>query len=148
MKEPSRLQSMGLLRVGHDWAILPSLSCIGEGNGKPFQCSCLEKPRDRGAPWAAVYGVAQSWTRLKRLSSRATKHTSTEIEVYWMGKILEDREFCLYFPASGQKVPCHPNLHLPFENNSDKYLGIMTLYPNFNFFEECYHWALSYVLSA
>ena len=46
-----------------------SLSCIGEGNGNPLQCSCLENPRDRGAWWAAVYGVAQSWTRLKRLSS-------------------------------------------------------------------------------
>ena len=41
-----------------------SLSCIGEGNGNPLQCSCLENPRDRGAWWAAVYGVAQSRTRL------------------------------------------------------------------------------------
>ena len=39
-----------------------SLSCIGEGNGKPLQCSCLENPRDKGAWWAAVYGIAQSWT--------------------------------------------------------------------------------------
>ena len=46
-----------------------SLSCIGEGNGNPLQCSCLENPRDRGAWWAAVCGVAQSRTRLKRLSS-------------------------------------------------------------------------------
>ena len=46
-----------------------SLSCIGEGNGNPLRCSCLENPRDRGAWWAAVYGVAQSRTRLKRLSS-------------------------------------------------------------------------------
>ena len=46
-----------------------SLSCIGEGNGNPLQCSCLENPRDRGAWWAAVYGVAQSLTQLKRLSS-------------------------------------------------------------------------------
>ena len=46
-----------------------SLSCIGEGNGNPLQCSCLENPRDGGAWWAAVYGVAQSRTRLKRLSS-------------------------------------------------------------------------------
>ena len=46
-----------------------SLSCIGEGNGSPLQCSCLENPRDRGAWWAAVHGVAQSRTRLKRLSS-------------------------------------------------------------------------------
>ena len=42
-----------------------SLSCIGEGNGNPLQCSCLENPRDRGAWWAAVYGVTQSQTRLK-----------------------------------------------------------------------------------
>ena len=46
-----------------------SLSCIGEGNGNPLQCSCLENPRDGGAWWAAVYGVQQSRTRLKRLSS-------------------------------------------------------------------------------
>ena len=46
-----------------------SLSCIGEGNGNPLQCSCLENPRDGGARWAAVYGVAQSRTRLKQLSS-------------------------------------------------------------------------------
>ena len=42
-----------------------SLSCIGEGNGNPLQCSCLENPRDGGAWWAAVYGVAQNQTRLK-----------------------------------------------------------------------------------
>ena len=46
-----------------------SLSCIGEGNGNPLQCSCLKNPRDGGAWWAAVYGVAQSRTRLKRLCS-------------------------------------------------------------------------------
>ena len=46
-----------------------SLSCIGEGNGNPRQCSCLGNPRDAGAWWAAVYGVAKSQTRLKRLSS-------------------------------------------------------------------------------
>ena len=46
-----------------------SLSCIGEGNGNPLQCSCLENPRDGGAWWAAVYGVAQSRTWLKQLSS-------------------------------------------------------------------------------
>ena len=50
-----------------------SLSCIGEGNGNPLQCSCLENPRDRGAWWAAVYGVAQSRTRLKWCSRRKIK---------------------------------------------------------------------------
>ena len=49
-----------------------SLSCTGEGNGSPLQCSCLENPRDGGAWWAAVSGVAQSRTRLKRLSSGST----------------------------------------------------------------------------
>ena len=49
-----------------------SLSCIGEGNGNPLQCSCLENPREGGAWWAAVYGVAQSRTRLKRFSSSSS----------------------------------------------------------------------------
>ena len=49
-----------------------SLSCIGEGNGNPLQCSCLENPRDGGAWWVAIYGVAQSQTRLKRLSSSSS----------------------------------------------------------------------------
>ena len=49
-----------------------SLSCTGEGIGNPLQCSCLENPRDGGAWWAVVYGVAQSRTRLKRLSSSSS----------------------------------------------------------------------------
>jgi len=49
-----------------------SLSCIGEGNGNPLQCSFLENPRDRGAWWAAVYGVIQSQTQLKQLSSSSS----------------------------------------------------------------------------
>ena len=52
------------------------LSCIGEGNGSPLQCSCLENPRDGGAWWAAVYGVVQSQTRLKRLSSSSSSTCS------------------------------------------------------------------------
>ena len=54
-----------------------SLSCIGEGNGNPLQCSCLENPRDGGAWWAAVYGVAQSQTLLKRLSSSSSNSLYT-----------------------------------------------------------------------
>ena len=53
-----------------------SLSCIGEGNGNPLQCSCLENPRDGGARWAAIFGVAQSRTRLKRLSSSSSSSSS------------------------------------------------------------------------
>ena len=55
-----------------------SLSCIGEGNGNPLQCSCLENPRDGGAWWAAACGVAQSQTRLKRLSSSSSPHSRCE----------------------------------------------------------------------
>ena len=53
-----------------------SLSCIGEGNGNPLQCSCLDNPRDGGA-WLAVYGVTQSWTRLKQLSSSSSRMVQT-----------------------------------------------------------------------
>ena len=71
MDEPGRLQSMGSQRVGHNWTTSLSLflSRTGEGNGNPLQCSCLENPRDGGACLAAVCGVAQNRTRLKRLSS-------------------------------------------------------------------------------
>ena len=55
-----------------------SLSCIGEGNGNLLQCSCLENPRDGGAWWAAVYGVPQSRTRLKRLSSCCSSRLRSE----------------------------------------------------------------------
>ena len=75
-EEPGRLQSMGLLESDTtEWLHFQfSLSCIGEGNGNPIQCSCLENPRDGGAWWVAVSGVAQSWTRLKRLSSSSSKY--------------------------------------------------------------------------
>ena len=54
-----------------------SFSCIGEGNGSPLRCSCLENPRDRRAWWAAVYGVAQSQTRLRQLSSSSSRCNNT-----------------------------------------------------------------------
>ena len=50
-----------------------SLTCIGEGNDNPLQCSCLENPREGGAWWADVYGVAQSQTQLKQFSSSSSK---------------------------------------------------------------------------
>ena len=60
------------------------LSCIGEGNGNPLQCSCLENPRDGGAWWAAVYGVAQSRTRLKRLSSSSKLSCKVNKDCYFI----------------------------------------------------------------
>ena len=74
-EEPGRLQSMGLLEseVTERFHFHFSLSFIGEGNGNPLQCSCLENPRDGEAWWAAVYGVAQSRTQLKRPSSNSSR---------------------------------------------------------------------------
>ena len=63
----------GWRRQWSDFYFHFSLSCVGEGNGNPLRCSCLENPRDRGAWWAAIYGVAQSQTRLKRLSSSSSR---------------------------------------------------------------------------
>ena len=59
-----------------DFTFTFSFSCTGKGNGNPLQCSCLENPRGRRAWWAAVYGVTQSWTWLKRLSSSRASHHS------------------------------------------------------------------------
>ena len=58
-----------------------SLSCTGEENGNPLQCSCLENPRDGGAWWASVYGVAQSRTRLKWLSCSSSSSSSNDFEI-------------------------------------------------------------------
>ena len=68
-----------------------SLSCVGEGNGNPLQCSCLENPRDGGAWWPGVYGVTQSQTRLKWLSSSSSSSSnilhqgSTVLDFYYFG---------------------------------------------------------------
>ena len=79
-EEPGRLRSMGLLEsdMTERLHFHFSLSCIGEGNGNPLLCSCLENPRDQGAWWVAVYGVAQSRTRLKRLSSSRSIYIERE----------------------------------------------------------------------
>ena len=71
--EPGRLQSGGTLRATTEPLHFHfSLSCIGEGNGNPLQCSCLENPRDGGDWWVAIYGGAQSRTWLKHLSSSSS----------------------------------------------------------------------------
>ena len=71
-----------------------SLSCIGEGNGNPLQCFCLENPRDGRAWWAAVSGVAQSWTRLKRLSSSSMVN---EVDLVCVYQSLIRRALCSLF---------------------------------------------------
>ena len=95
-EEPGRLQSWGHwgLDTTERLHFHFSLSCIGEGNGNPLQCSCLENPRDGGAWWAAVYGVTQSRTRLKWLSSSSSsKKTYTKkVSLRLMSKF-----YCLCF---------------------------------------------------
>ena len=73
------------------------LSCIGEGNGNPLQCSCLENPRDGGAWWAAIYGVAQGRTRLKRLSSSSSRDNDCcgGFAYYW---VFQRGFFSFFFP--------------------------------------------------
>ena len=90
MEGPGGLQSMGSLRESDTTGWLHfhfSLSCIGEGNGNLLQYSCLDNPRDGGAWWAAVYGVAQRCTRLKRFSSRSSSlpyhPTLISVHDYW-----------------------------------------------------------------
>ena len=84
-EEPGRPKSMGSLRVGHNTTdklhFHFSLSCIEEGNGNPLQCSCLENPRDGGAWWAAIYGVAQSLAGLKQLSSSSNSNRGDYLRV-------------------------------------------------------------------
>jgi len=75
-----------------------SFSSIGEGNGNPLQCSCLENPRDGRAWWAAVYGIAQSRTRLKRLSSSSSRNTMRLFHLRDHPPV--DFFFCLILPLS------------------------------------------------
>ena len=86
-----------------------SLSCTGEGDGNPLQCSCLENPRDGAAWWAAVYGVTQSRTRLKRLSSSSNRLTndSGEVKNHIVGSKLE-KHFCPQTQRRQLDLPLKP----------------------------------------
>ena len=79
-----------------------SLSCIGEGNGNPLQCSFLENPRDGGAWWAAIYGVAQSRTWLKRLSSSKEALQRAEKRREAKGKV--EKEIYTHLNAEFQRI--------------------------------------------
>ena len=110
-EQSGRLQSTGLRRVWHYW--VTSFSCIGEGNGTPLQCSCLENPRDGRAWCAAVYGVAQSRTQLKRLSSssRSNKLGQYSLKNHNLGFYLCLKGGCQkanlpkFFPRRSHKFP-------------------------------------------
>ena len=97
-----------------------SLSCTGEGNGNPLQCSCLENPRDGRAWWAAVCGVAQSRTRLKQLSSSSSNaHQGcvwqagviaihgAQVRLFTQGPTETLRDFSLHLLTNDSS--CHPS---------------------------------------
>ena len=97
-----------------------SLSCIGEGNGIPLQCSCLENPRDGGAWWAAVSRVAQSRTRWKQLSSSSSKTSGRK---HRRGKLLHmveracgetpgigDQRELVFRDIPPEKLACYPEV--------------------------------------
>ena len=86
-----------------------SLSCIGEGNGNPLQCSCLENPRDGRAWWAAVYGVAQSRTRLKRLSTLIKQGNLNILIKKLIATIIHS--LGPFTPVSFLFTDFHPNTH-------------------------------------
>ena len=94
MEEPGRLQPMGSLRVWHDWATSLSfftfMHCRRKWN--PLQCSCLENPRDGRDWWAAVFGAAQSRTRLKWLSSKSEITDTMDMGKGGLWELLMDRE--------------------------------------------------------
>ena len=85
-----------------------SLSCIGEGNGNPLQCSCLENPKDGGAWWAAVNGVAQSQTRLKWLSSSSSSSILLNSSTRWVSDWVTGRKSA-YKERDGNILGTIPN---------------------------------------
>ena len=132
VEEPEGLQSMRSLRVGHDWVTYFhfSLSCIGEGNGNPLQCSCLENPRDRGAWWATVYGVTQSWIQLKQLSSSSKVLVSSKSLQFYRQRdmvytLLKEKKPCdrMWLKSLGTKE-CFPRyLEISSENPQGEFHG-------------------------
>ena len=87
----------------------------GEGNGNPLQCSCLENPRDGGAWWAAIDGVTQSWTRLKRLSSSSSSSSSLEMHLeLWRRKSKPGQ---WYF---SEKIQDYSDIFLNLKNKNKK----------------------------
>ena len=97
-----------------------SLSWVGEGNGNPLQCSCLENPRDEGAWWAAVCGVAQSWTGLKRRSSSSSSSLTSPGPLTQEGTchLIKDKR-----PETGSLSPILHPLPLPGKALINKWQG-------------------------
>ena len=101
-----------------------SLSCIGEGNGNPLQYSCLENPRDGGSWWAAIYGVTQSQTQVKQLSSsRVASYTcNSYFEFFAAQKIIRfikeiewEKIFANYISGKGLKFGIKKRILTPWQ---------------------------------
>ena len=127
-----------------------SLSCIGEGNGNPLQCSCLENPRDSGAWWAAVYGVAQSPAQLKWFSSSSSRIIFSISNHFILYIVFPDENHSLYpkpqrgenktnktkfeshvyFCISPSASTCHCSWQILLADTLDRYLvSVLSRYP-------------------
>ena len=116
------------------------LSCIEEGNGNPLQCSCLENPGDRGAWWAAVYGVAQSRPRLKRLGS------SSSIYIYLHSPTTTINTVNILIISQGLPTSlCYPSL-LPTSLFSGIHWSALLLSITLHFLEFCINGVIQYVI--
>ena len=136
MEGPGRLQSMGSLRVGTTERLHFhfSLSCIGEGNGNPLQCSCLENPRDGGAWWVAVCGVTQSQTWLMWLSSSRTGACQAYLSISNSQSLLKFMSITLVMPFN-HLILCCPCLLLPSIFSSSRVFSnesvLCIMWPNY-----------------
>ena len=113
-EEPGRLQSMGSLRVGRNWRTSLSLFTFKHWRRKwqPTPVSCLENPRDRGAWWAAIYGAAQSQTKLKQLSSSSNNNTCHKHQPLSQSLFLGNSICDIWEPWFWSQSCVHLHLHL------------------------------------
>ena len=112
-----------------------SLSCIGEGNGNPLQCSCLENPRDEEAWWAAVYGVAQSRTQLKQLNSSSyipINHTHTKKRLKITDNLISSVQLlsCVRLFAAPWSAACQASLSITNSWSLLKLMSIVLVMPS------------------
>ena len=114
--------------------LLTTNSLIGEGNGNPLQGSCLQNPRDRGAWWATVYGVAQSRTQLKWLSSTSSSLFSLSMRLVFcfvFCRIQHKRQIIQYFLCENS-FTCHNNVYINKNNiihsSFDRHLGFFYVF--------------------
>ena len=148
MEEPGGLQSMGLLGVSttEQFHFHFSLSCIAEGNGNPLQCPCLENPRDGGAWWAAIYGVAHSGTWLRRLSSSSS--TCLKEHKSWVKWFLWPRDIPREKGLLGAGRTCSSRRNVSMKSTVSTTLHIIVLHKIFSLFSytvsSSWVWKLTY----